>query len=357
MWPSGGYPMLTALGSMGENYPVLRPKDSVAEKMAMSKIHISKKWKLPPLRPKGSHERAKPSPSMDEGAKVSPAGDSPTGEDSKHMSGPNRKRLQNREAQRAYRERSRNKLQTLEDNVETLQGMVKMWQSKYKQLASEFDQYKQSSNEKIVELEKTISESKEDSKCYICMKNVDLDGLKENARNEDIKPFFQDEFLSNAIKNFQPMEAVSLKRKQEKNSSSPSITPRSSTTSFAAVLNDVDKGNCGFCNDNTACVCRDITSTLSAKPPQRRSDILLDTMSKSGLSTESIKSNYAVSALRSTHCSENPSKCTKCSDIDTSCLKSVPVDNKRSSIYMEELPMEFEVNLNDLFPSPKRQRT
>lgn len=365
-------------------YPVLKPKESITEKMAMSKIHVSRNWKLPPLRARDKYRKG-----GDNGDSPGTASDgsSPDGVDYTTAS---KKKKQNREAQRAYRERSKNRLQALEENVEALQGIVRAWQTKYNKLSKEYDSYKHESTKRIAELETAVEENKDDRRCFICMKNVGMDDIKQNARDTDLKPLFADDFLNQAIENFKPIPAVSIKtptkttappsKRQRKKisaiilksqSSSPpqSHSPEARPQPFSNTMLDdgtldVEKGDCGFCHDNTTCVCRDIKESNSGTHQQDKklsstgNGLLLDTLLQP---VDNGKTKYTESAMRSTHCSENPSNCEKCLDIDKSCIKPIQDDlltksPKRGRDVMDDLPMEYEIDLNKFLPPSKKQK-
>lgn len=376
-------------------YPVLKPKESISAKMAMSKIHISRNWKLPPLRSRDKCKRA------DSVSTTSDVSSPEIGDDNDMYSRSSRaskKKIQNREAQRAYRERSKNKLQALEENVEALQDIVRSWQNKYKKLAKEYDTLKAESTRKIAELEKEVEGSKDDKRCFICMKNVDLADIKQNARDTELKPLFMDEFLNQAIENFKPIPAVSIKptqnavpptphytTKQTKKlsdilpksvSSTPPPTtnssegvslspqpPAFSSTTLGEDTLDVEKEDCGFCHDNTTCFCRDLNASTGhnhkeKKKTRRSSMLLLDALPQA---VDSVKTKYTESAMRSTSCTENPSKCQKCTDIDKSCIKPIEDDllpngsSKRRHDVLDDLPMEFEIDVTDFMPKKRKK--
>ncbi|KAL3232691.1 AP-1-like transcription factor YAP5 [Nakaseomyces bracarensis] len=373
-------------------YPVLKPKESISDKLAMSKIHISRNWKLPPLRSRAPGDKLaqyrKRSATLDTNSDVS----SPEGD---YVEGPSqsKKKKQNREAQRAYRERSKNRLQALEENVETLQAMVRSWQNKYKKLAQQYDDLKTESSKKIKDLEREVQENKDDKKCFICMKNADIDDIKRNAKETDLKPIFTDDFLNQAIKNFKPIPAVSIKSANNTsppintvklNKKLPNLIPQSlsttpvpsqspeegslspqpfSNTTLGENTLDVEKEDCGFCNDNTTCLCHDLNESKNQHSTASRSSVLLlDTLPQHSL-VEAGKTKYTESAIRSTNCTENPSKCQKCTDIDASCIKPVQdnlvsnTPHKRSYDIMDDLPMEFEIDLNKFLPPTRKKKS
>lgn len=202
-------------------YAKLEPKSSTEAQLAMSKVHISKSWKLPP--------RSRPVKRQ-----VTKQLESPTSDEEE------RKKRQNRDAQRAYRERRTNRIQELEDTVETLQGLVKNWQKKFRALESE------------------LKDVKND--------NTELKRRLVTTPQEEHIPLV-DPLLRDLIDNFKPMKAVTLKKRK--------LSPRKSTA------------DCGFCSETTTCVCKEIED----------------------------------SGMETARCTENTETCTKCSDIDQSCIK------------------------------------
>lgn len=186
-------------GDPAIKYAKLEPKGSSEGQLAMSKVHISKSWRLPPR----STPVRRP---------LSKQYESPTSDEEE------RKKRQNRDAQRAYRERRTNRIQELEDTVETLQGMVKNWQKKYRAIESELED---------------VTRENEDLK----KRNAGLTSKLDGAASSEAMPFL-DPLLHTLIENFKPMKAVTLKRRK--------LEPTKPTT------------GCGFCSETTACVCKEL---------------------------------------------------------------------------------------------------
>ncbi|CDH12334.1 uncharacterized protein ZBAI_04120 [Zygosaccharomyces bailii ISA1307] len=218
-------------GTSLAKFTKLQPKNPIDEELAMSKVHISKNWKLPPRLKPGRRPQVKVKPQEDE--------ESETPEEQ------SKKKKQNRDAQRAYRERRANRLQELETTVATLQSVVKSWKCKYKDLEVQF-QNAQAENSNL----KQQMEDIKSSVCQLCFK-------EPCVCNKNSATLFQDPFLQAMVKNFKPMKAVNLKRRKVG-------SPKSPESSMPPQLDSVSSGSCGFCSDSTACVCKDMqTSTVT----------------------------------------------------------------------------------------------
>lgn len=267
-------------------FPKLQPKTSFDEGLVISKVHLSKNWKLPPRLKPGRRSQVKLK-SSDEDECSTPEEET-------------KKKKQNRDAQRAYRERRANRLQELEETVNILQKAMKGWKRKCKDLEAELQDVKQDNLNLKNRLDKRKS-----NLCDTCHKDP-------CACHEDPGTLFQDPFLQNVIKNFKPMKAVPLKkRKVSSPKQSESATPQPTIT-------PVISGGCGFCSDTTTCVCKDLeednTEQQRLPPEQRLEEPISVTLG---------------------HCI--PGKighCENCADIDKSCLTtesvSFPIDTTRN---------------------------
>lgn len=274
----------------------LKPKGTLSSELAMSKIHVSKNWVLEPR----SYSKRKPD--SIEGKKEiydqNRVDSSLDSSDNFDDSNERKKRL-NRDAQRAYRERKNNKLQTLEDTIETLQGLVKTWQNKYRTLESRLSEKEKrieivnSENQK---LKKEINSSSISNKCPKCSKHpckCTLANKISIVKSDDLV-LFDDPSLQALIDNFKPMKAVSLgKRKQLKNHK----TNGYSTDQLVSYPNNISSElpvlRCGLCSDESLCVCKQL-------------DI-----------NESINNSNTGD---STDCSSRPDTCENCNNIETSCI-------------------------------------
>lgn len=211
---------------MGTNLRIIKPKDSnINDALLMSKILISKNWTLPP-RTSSKHI------TNDSSSVKTVISTKHDVNDSGVV-----KKQQNRDAQRAYRERKANKIKEMEDSIETLQKLVLHWKNKYK------------------------------------LKEKELRNLEQN-----MKP------------------AVEL-------------NPVSSTVPTSQIITP---SKCGFCNDDTSCVCKELEEADEEK------------------SVESITETEVKS--ETFNCSKTPSTCEKCSNIDETCIKPVNfINNEKSS--------------------------
>ncbi|QLQ81639.1 hypothetical protein HG537_0F04000 [Torulaspora globosa] len=256
-------------------YAELKPKSSDDGQLIMSKVYTSRSWNLPP--------RSKPGrrPTFRNGTvkEISADGDSRAEEECYDLE--ERKKRQNRDAQRAYRERRANRLMELESVVETLQDLVKSWQRKYKAVESELNDTKRRValvEEENATLQKKLSE----------IQSANL-GHHEEVRDADT--MLLDPLLQDMIDNFKPMKAVTLKRR--KFSENPRNSARNSSDvgrGFDLTPASASSVDCGFCSGDTACVCEE-------------------------LARGNTESNVGD------RCTEDTATCSKCSNIDESCIK------------------------------------
>lgn len=286
-----------------DKYAKLVPKSPVEAELAMSKVHISKNWKVPPRSKPGRrrgvvHHSTTLPPKKQE--------HSPNEDDGCENHDQEKKKKQNRDAQRAYRERRANRIQELESTVETLQNMVKMWQKKCKAFEEELKQ----SNESIMNFKqenmvlRNTLEQQNSKKTANPIPRSPRKNINKKSSNPIISPsehvmISLDPLLQNMIKNFKPMKAVTLKRREKlQSSTSPldiaseeraaynRISPFSETSvgSEAAIV------KCGFCTDSTTCVCKE----LEVEAEQAKSNNYC-----SGNSTACNKCSLAVGKLQS----------------------------------------------------------
>ncbi|KOG98906.1 Yap5p [Saccharomyces eubayanus] len=244
--------------------PQIKPKESKESNLAlMSKIHVSKNWKLPPRLPhRAGQRRKRPLPPHDEYEYEGEGEGESTGTGNEELQ---KKKRQNRDAQRAYRERKNNKLQALEDTIESLSKVIRNYESKLSRLQHEL----QDSNS-----ENRALQSK-------------LDALTSRQASMPA----QDPILQNLIENFKPMKAIPIKyqhRNRNRNRNhhhGPNELPNSA--------------KCGFCNDNSTCVCKELETGAD----------------KNGAALKDSSPPHS-------HCNKDNSSglCSNCANIDKSCI-------------------------------------
>ena len=117
-----------------------------------------------------------------------------------------RRRKQNRDAQRAYRERKANRIQVLENTVKSLQNLIEDWKEKYKALYEELGTTKcrldemTSENESLkIQLEKQLHPMEED----LTEREIELPHKQATSSH-----------LNYLIENMKPMKAVPLKKRR-----------------------------------------------------------------------------------------------------------------------------------------------
>ena len=235
--------------------PLIKPKESEESHLALlSKIHVSKNWKLPPRLPHRAAQRRKRVHRLHE--------DYETEENDEELQ---KKKRQNRDAQRAYRERKNNKLQVLEETIESLSKIVNNYETKLNRLQNEL-QAKESENHALKQKLETLT-------------------LKQASVPA------QDPILQNLIENFKPMKAIPIKY-------NTAIKRHQHSTELPSSV------KCGFCNDNTTCVCKELETD------HRKSD--------DGVATEQKDMSMPHAECNN---KDNPNGlCSSCTNIDKSCI-------------------------------------
>lgn len=236
-----------------------------------------------------------------------------------------RRRKQNRDAQRAYRERKADKLDTLQQSIDTINSRcdelsdeVNLWKSRYENLVEESRKKSEDAEDRIKLYSKDNSELKDmvsklkvrvqelesstgfekgkgpiepvSSALHAHKYKVDIDTMANSNDNLTCSicsdgscicdEIYSDESanvnvtstcgdvsrLESVIDNFKPTKAVRLsKRKTEAlslkslpqfkrlHSSQPDVQVDTSV-----ITKEISEGGCGFCSDQSACVCREL---------------------------------------------------------------------------------------------------
>lgn len=260
-------------------YAKLVPKNPIETELAMSKVHLSKNWKIPPRLKPGRRPDPRSDVKNTLGNETEPNGKESNGFE---YASQEKRKIQNRDAQRAYRERRANRIDELEGTVETLQNMVKSWRKKCKATQEELLQ----SNKIIYNLRKENKQLKDNveqlelktaskalTKTPRRVKKTSISPAQSSDSNEsntcsNDSMLFLNPVLQNVIKNFKPMKAVTLKKRKISTLSQPSLfedsatTPvsynRSSSLSRSSEITVSPDGKCGFCSDSTTCVCKEL---------------------------------------------------------------------------------------------------
>lgn len=224
-------------------------------------LHLSKEWVLPP-RPKPGRK---------------PITDDP----------PTKRKAQNRAAQRAFRERRANRVAELEDHIMHLQREASI---KEGTLQNEINQLK-------IENSNLKSKIKE---------------LKSSNNNNKVK---------DEIFDIKPMPAVPLiKKRRQQQQQQP--TPEELETDFTDFFNDIKRSKpmpkfthppittpvivdepfeeCGFCSEDTPCVCRD-AKQMEMDIQRKERDLINEII-------RDVKSDVNQMA----QCSGDPGSCSKC---------------------------------------------
>lgn len=384
----------------GKPLPLIKPKSSVEDEFIMSKIHVSKNWKLPPTSAYTSmttRKRRSPSASI---STPSPA-NSPSpnnGNGSKHSTAEDiilKKQKQNRDAQRAYRERKEKRMKEMESVIESLQEKVKYWQRLYQSKCNE-----------VIHLENKYNQL------------VDYNGLTSQETDvynliDSFKPMKPVPLLPTRITTQQmiPNTPVSIQSSinyptflPQTNVNLPIAKPLVPIRPMPMLANSIPKvkkptktkskcghnhnhnhnhghkkdkstpSSCGFCSESVSCICNELTETTNDPPSKtgldqssndessnNGSDMLLGkeplalalplnlplptteslflpqldritTKEQSKLNPPAPKPLPPMTIAQLT-CSSDPHTCTKCSDINETCIKSSPAttDNNNNN--------------------------
>ncbi|AET41627.1 uncharacterized protein Ecym_8354 [Eremothecium cymbalariae DBVPG len=305
----------------GVRYPELKPKTRPRDGGLGSRegrgdgtngITVSMKWTLPPkMKPGRKPGNTAVEEPREEEEKKNRSLDLVTGLGDEVDTGARRKR-QNREAQRAYRERKANRILELE-------RLMVDWEFKCERLKDELGYRKAKNAELEKKYEETVGKLENENKMlrmridrlqrdmeevqqqgYIVLNEYMLYPVDEkvmmNSVN-NVSPVFEDRMLQETIEQFKPMKAVPLKRRMFKRPSSPALLglpvfkkPKAQATlefpqlgstlasslrpSSLTIGNEEALGansmegmadfsvGCGFCSDGSMCVCREV-GTLS----------------------------------------------------------------------------------------------
>ena len=228
--------------------PELKPKIvDINESLRLSKILISKNWTLPSKTIKRSsnvtNQRVR--------------------KNSVSTSSDERKQVQNRDAQRAYRERKANKIKEMEDTIESLQKLVIHWKNKY--------------------------------------------NLKEKELNDLLRA--QNDRTNNQISSDVDMQVISH------NHGSLPLSNTKEVTTTAEVETETPS-KCGFCNEGSSCVCAELEHT---------DDNNINTQEQTKASITSLVTPLSKKKEPSIfNCSGSSATCEKCSNIEETCIKPAP---------------------------------
>ncbi|SCV05961.1 LANO_0H18998g1_1 [Lachancea nothofagi CBS 11611] len=251
------------------NYSALEPVSAKTNNTATSGVvRTSRKWSLP--------ARTKPGrrPMMHLRERV----DSSDEQDS------NRK-VKNREAQRAYRERQINQVQNLEEQVEKLSQKCDAYKQK---LHKQSVDLKRLENEKLLlahrieELEQPAQVPRNVAKCVMCTHEFCVCGevgLEHGLNSQLENSAYITSDLQEQIDKFQPMEAVALPRPRRKRrkpegcgnfpifkklkvpqeEKERASSPASDLNASVDDLNlEVGDQGCGFCSETSTCLCKEL---------------------------------------------------------------------------------------------------
>ncbi|SCU88930.1 LADA_0E12816g1_1 [Lachancea dasiensis] len=202
------------------------------------------------------------------------------------------RKVRNREAQRAFRERQSSQLQELQNRVLKLSQKCDVYKrelEKQQEIVKELLQEKEGLEEKVTDLEKSrqagrlrpeheIRSSKFVGKCDMCTQELCICGEVEIATNL-LTPDLQ-----HHIDTFKPMSAVPLprlrskrprleiagnlpvfKRSKLRRSQQVQGQSDSSTNQDERLGLEVGDQGCGFCSESSTCLCKELETQSMAR--------------------------------------------------------------------------------------------
>lgn len=296
----------------------------------MSRIHVSKNWKLPPMttytsgrKRKTTTERSR-SPSETEELLL-------------------KKQRQNRDAQRAYRERKEKKMKEMEHEIESLQNKVKYWQKLYQSKCNEMIHFENKYNQ-LVMSRQDVNPSKDTTT------STDLYDLIDRFKPIQSVPLTAPKPIFNG--SFKPMPLLSKSANNNINKNSGARRQKCnhkhththvhSRTQQNVTLPSSTPSSCGFCDGGPSCICNELTNTTEQQQQSTNSPLESLSYPSTTSSFDTLPAspsppvpppevvpirNKPPMTIAQLTCSSDPHTCTKCSDINQTCIK--PVENNR----------------------------
>lgn len=296
-------------------FPEIKPKiGSSNEEIVMSKIHILKNWKLPPSPSYGVSGRKHKSLS-NENTFMS--------ENEKLLL---KKKRQNRDAQKAYRERKEKRLKEMESIIDTLQDQMKYWKKLYYSKCSEMSDLEKQYDQMRKEQQNTTQLNQ--SALYSIISN--FKSLKPVPLLPTTNKIYKGASSprSSSTSNTAGKELLSSQtlHKLSKTSNIQIDTVYNQQLDHIRGIHEQTKDNgtnsgitstsCGFCDGSSSCICDELTGNTTQKHPKA----IISTKDATSMLVLSQISNPTVIAQLT--CSSDPHDCTKCSDINETCIKS-----------------------------------
>ena len=300
--------------------PTIKPKiNSTSDELIMSRIHILKNWELP-----------NPTSHIASGRKRKDANDSRTSV-SANEALLLKKQRQNRDAQRAYRERKERKFKEMESIIDALQNQVKYWKKLY-----------QSKCREMSDLENRYDQLMKETQNMKKSKQSDLYGIINNFKplkpvplrsstNKIVKGSSTTSSISSSStilnENLFHSQSLPILSKSSDIQTDSKVTQPYNDTRTIRKQTDVDNNNnssssssssnsiasvsCGFCDGSSSCICDELTSSTMQKGTQAVDSPIEASSSKT----------LGPMTIAQLTCSSDPHNCTKCSDINETCIK------------------------------------
>lgn len=294
--------------------PIIKPKISSNDDLIMSKIQVSKSWKLPAMR------------SYSSGRKRKSISEEPTSSnESEELL--LKKQRQNRDAQRAYRDRKERKLKEMETVIDSLQEKVKYWQRLYHSKCNE-----------MIHLENRFNQVIQNSNVP-ATRETDLHYLIDN-----FKPLKSVSLLPSVnkltappnkmIRNTTPLRSMPVLPKLSQQKKHKCSSPKNNHHQKTNHSDTTTPSSCGFCDSSTSCICTELTTTTAENRSNSESIVSKDSTKSSLTVTNSTDSSVRAMVpmtIAQLTCSSDPHTCTKCSDINQTCIKPTDSDNANNT--------------------------
>lgn len=296
-----------------QSLPIIKPKIPGNDDFIMSKIQVSKTWKLPAMRSYSSGRKRK---------STSEEPRSPNESEELLL----KKQRQNRDAQRAYRDRKEKKLKEMETVIDSLQDKVKYWQRLYQSKCNE-----------MIHLENKFNKLVQDSNVPTA-KEADLYSLIDNFKplksvsllpsTSRITPLTSP--LANISKTSVPLRPMPVLPNLSQQNKHKCSSPKKDHDRKGKATETTTPSKCGFCDNSTSCICTELTTTTTAE--NRSNSESASSMTNSTIPSPTVMNpadssprTKAPMTIAQLTCSSDPHTCTKCSGINQTCIK--PTDN------------------------------
>ncbi|SCU90288.1 LAMI_0E01420g1_1 [Lachancea mirantina] len=251
------------------NFSMIEPKvDSTASSTASKVLKTSRQWDLPP--------RLKPGRRPGQALGSTARGNN-TRDDVRSVNGGNSslsslqsRKVKNRDAQRAFRDRKASEAQELRDSLSKWKNRCEMLQNELKNSVDESHKVQTALKARITELEKELQLSRQEN--FSHRNEQTACSCKESSSVANPTSTILDPVLQEKINNLVPMKAVAWQRTGKRTRHSGTkplpkfrrlngqqVAPAVEVSSLSDPLSFEESGGqgCGFCSEASTCLCKD----------------------------------------------------------------------------------------------------